>query len=791
MGGRPFIADMKIDGERMLCHKDGYAVKWLTRRTTDYSEQYGPALTPWVLKNVKAERCILDGEVAAWDDDRGCLLDFGLNRRHAKEETDGGGGAFGSGGGTMFFIVFDCCYAEGEGVPAAIRAATVDAEADFGIRPADDALLPRLLRSQGGALTELPLAVRRGVLKALVTEERHRLETVHHCIVASRDPEERRHQLLEYFDTAVEKRGEGLVVKNMASPYRLGERSRRTREWVKMKPDTMGQDLDVCIVGAYHGKGSFRSGMLSQFLVAVKRRPPGADLAGAGGLGGRVGIGYSAKELEELNRRTAGKWRLFRKGDPTPRYLVSRGGKPFRLTGKDVDGLHLIRPEDSFVLQVRIAGVVEGRENGACVALRFPRVQRIRYDKEYYEVDDEAAVRRIVSDGIQRRIDASGGRDRGGGGGGDGEGGRKRGAGGGRREGAEDGDAGGSDESGDEGDADLDSGYGGGDKVAAEETSNDKQGGDTGRGGGSGGGGGGGKGEQARRRRSPDDGKLTYTKAELDKMIFEQGGTPLASPTPSVFAVIASPRLNERSRNIITSGQFNVVHFAWLVDCHRRNAFREPTFSEYLAMDEKTKERMLRSHDTFGDHLTEPITPRELKALLDRMPYRSRDGGGAGGGGKSEPHWRQLLAALDGDEQPHFVLPTFFFWPGGAVFYVDQFTDLGSPVPLPSAAAASAAADAYWEPANQQGCVQTAAMWAAAVRIEAYGGALSRSLHAGVTHVIVDRRDMRRARMLWERLEKLREKREEMPLLVDVSWIDYCVEAGRILEPLPEHLVLL
>ncbi|CAN0343208.1 unnamed protein product, partial [Phaeothamnion confervicola] len=225
----------------------------------------------------------------------------------------------------------------------------------------------------------------------------------------------------------------------------------------------------------------------------------------------------------------------------------------------------------------------------------------------------------------------------------------------------------------------------------------------------------------------------------------------------------------------INTGKFNVVHFAWLVDCYRCNAFREPTFSEYYAMDEKTTARMLESHDAFGDHLTEPITPRELKALLDRIPDRAA---GTGGGSSSEPHWRELLAALEPEEQEQFVLPTSFFWIGGAVFYVDQFADLGSHIAPPSVAEVAAAADAYWESASQEGRVQTAAMRDAALWIEFRGGAISRSLHAGVTHVIVDRRDMRRAHLLWERLEELQ---LAAAAVVDISWIHYCVEAGETL----------
>ncbi|CAN0446011.1 unnamed protein product, partial [Discosporangium mesarthrocarpum] len=39
-------------------------VRWYTRRATDYTDLYGPVLSPHVKTNLAAERCILDGEVS-------------------------------------------------------------------------------------------------------------------------------------------------------------------------------------------------------------------------------------------------------------------------------------------------------------------------------------------------------------------------------------------------------------------------------------------------------------------------------------------------------------------------------------------------------------------------------------------------------------------------------------------------------------------------------------------------------------------------------------------------------
>ena len=53
-------------------------------------------------------------------------------------------------------------------------------------------------------------------------------------------------------DKVVEKRKEGLMLKAMSSPYMLGERSRSTKYWMKLKPeymDTLAGYLDLIVLG--------------------------------------------------------------------------------------------------------------------------------------------------------------------------------------------------------------------------------------------------------------------------------------------------------------------------------------------------------------------------------------------------------------------------------------------------------------------------------------------------------------------------------------------------------------
>jgi hypothetical protein len=75
------------------------------------------------------------------------------------------------------------------------------------------------------------------------------------------------------YETMVEEqRLEGLVFKDLSSPYYLGEESKSTRYWHKFKPDYFNEssasDLDVLVIGAYYATGLRNSGKPSSLLCA-------------------------------------------------------------------------------------------------------------------------------------------------------------------------------------------------------------------------------------------------------------------------------------------------------------------------------------------------------------------------------------------------------------------------------------------------------------------------------------------------------------------------------------------
>ena len=80
------MADEKLDGERIICHKRGDEVVFVTRNHSDYSEAYS-VLTAAVRRRLARVRdCIVDGEVQAVNRATGAPVSFGSNQTFAKLE---------------------------------------------------------------------------------------------------------------------------------------------------------------------------------------------------------------------------------------------------------------------------------------------------------------------------------------------------------------------------------------------------------------------------------------------------------------------------------------------------------------------------------------------------------------------------------------------------------------------------------------------------------------------------------------------------------------------------------
>ncbi|GGD61582.1 cisplatin damage response ATP-dependent DNA ligase [Erythrobacter arachoides] len=161
---------------------------------------------------------------------------------------------------------------------------------------------------------------------------------------------------------------EGLMLKRRDSPYVAG---RRTGLWYKWKRDPLL--VDCVLMYAQRGSGK-RSSFYSDYTFGCWDGDPDAD--GLGGTEllpvGKAYSGFTDEELKKIDRHVR-------------QNTVNRFG-PVRETNR------------SLVFEVAFDSVHKSKRHKSGLAMRFPRIHRIRWDKPAHEADRIEALRALVKD---------------------------------------------------------------------------------------------------------------------------------------------------------------------------------------------------------------------------------------------------------------------------------------------------------------------------------------------------------------------------------------------------------
>lgn len=152
---------------------------------------------------------------------------------------------------------------------------------------------------------------------------------------------------------------EGLMIKDPDSVYSPG---RRGLAWLKLKK-AYGT-LDCVVVGAEYGHGK-RKGVLSDYTFAVRD-----ELAGQLKAIGKAYTGLTDAEIVELTRHFLGK-------------VLQRRGR-------------YLEVEPDTVLEIAFDAIQPSTRHASGLAMRFPRILRIRRDKTPAEIDTIATAQRLV-----------------------------------------------------------------------------------------------------------------------------------------------------------------------------------------------------------------------------------------------------------------------------------------------------------------------------------------------------------------------------------------------------------
>jgi len=312
--------EIKLDGIRIQAHKDNGRVILFTRRMEDYTSMF-PELVEPLVRAIKADRAIVDGELVAIDPKTKKPMPFQevlkRRRKYGIEKT-------------------------AKQIPVELHLFDVLLVGDR-------------------TLMDLPYIERRKELEKLV-EENERVFVIEQKILSDEE------EIREFVDYAIRIGHEGLLAKELNSPYRAG---RREFLWLKIKP--VLETLDLVVVGALYGKGK-RAGVFGSYILAARDPETGRYKTVT-----KCGTGYTDEDLKELTEML--KPLALKKPDPSVDIEI------------DVD-VHL-EPKVVFEIAYEEIQASPEEKHTSGFGLRFPRFIRVREDKRPEEVATVGEIKEL------------------------------------------------------------------------------------------------------------------------------------------------------------------------------------------------------------------------------------------------------------------------------------------------------------------------------------------------------------------------------------------------------------
>ncbi|KAI5954063.1 LIG4 [Candida margitis] len=307
-----FYIEEKMDGDRMLLHKEGNRFKFFSRRLKDYSFLYGESfqfgsLTKYIrdafANNI--ESIILDGEMVAYDYKRQAILPFGTLKSSAVQES------------VRQFTTID----------------HYELQTSYPYY-----LIFDILYLNGRDLSNYPLFFRKDLLDRIIKPVPYRFE-VHDVRLGSGVAD-----IEKAIREVVTSRSEGLVLKHVQSRYVIG--GFRNPNWIKVKPEYLekfGENLDLVVIGK-------NPGVKNSYMMGLKNKEGNDSDDGGGGAYYSFCMcanGFEIEEFDKIERLTHGRWINTSQQMP-PESLIKFGRKKPDFW---------IDPQYSLVLEIRARSI--------------------------------------------------------------------------------------------------------------------------------------------------------------------------------------------------------------------------------------------------------------------------------------------------------------------------------------------------------------------------------------------------------------------------------------------------
>ncbi len=251
--GQEFAAEYKLDGERVQIHRQGEKIILYSRSLENITNYY-PDIVENIGKSLKANEVILEAEIVAINDDTGEFLPFQeLMHRRRK-----------------------------------YKIAKAVQEYPITVNFFD------VLLEDGKNCLDISYKERRKILERIIVEDS--FAKVMPMTLVKTDNE-----VEDSLENAINSGCEGLMLKQLDSPYRAGARA---SNWLKLKREyrnELGDSLDLVVVGAFYGRGR-RTGRYGALLLSAYD-----DQVDAFPSICKVGTGFTDESLDQFYQILADK----------------------------------------------------------------------------------------------------------------------------------------------------------------------------------------------------------------------------------------------------------------------------------------------------------------------------------------------------------------------------------------------------------------------------------------------------------------------------------------------------
>ncbi len=226
-----------------------------------------------------------------------------------------------------------------------------------------------VLAVDGRSLLKTELSERKKILKNILTETEEFVLTEY---LETSDPK----HLQRHHEEQLAAGLEGVVVKQVDSPYQSG---RKGWHWVKMKQAAgthakLQDTIDCIVLGYYFGRGKRTAFGIGAFLVGILNAEQSVVTIA------KIGTGISDEQLRDLKLRCE----VLKTETKPNSYVVTKELTP------DV----WIKPE--LVTEIAADEVTRSPMHTAGVALRFPRLIRLRDDKNWQDATTVDELKKIA-----------------------------------------------------------------------------------------------------------------------------------------------------------------------------------------------------------------------------------------------------------------------------------------------------------------------------------------------------------------------------------------------------------